>query len=84
MHCVIDLDQCWRNSTLSDPGGRVLFYFIFIYLRDWVKKKLFGIFYVPTAWNIADIMTKALGRDAFERHMTGCGIEARASTTVGG
>ena len=53
-------------------------------LRDWVKKKLFGIFYVPTAWNTADIMTKALGRDAFERHRTGCGVEARASTTVSG
>ena len=53
-------------------------------LRDWIKKKLFSIFYVPTTWNVADIMTKALGRDAFERHRKGCGVESRACTADSG
>ena len=52
-------------------------------LRDWVKKKLFGIFYVETSCNVADIMTKALGRVAFERHRLACGVEPRPATASG-
>ena len=33
--------------------------------------------------NVADIMTKALGRVAFERHRLACGVEPRPATASG-
>ena len=50
-------------------------------LRDWVKKKMFDIFYVVTNNNVADLLTKSLGLDAFERHRNACGVFYRPPST---
>ena len=44
------------------------------FVRDLLKKKLFVLRYVPTKDNTADIMTKPLDKQPFEKHRSGMGM----------
>jgi hypothetical protein len=65
-------------ALAHNPGGRhkgtkhiaVKYY----YIRELLKDGVLDLQYVPTAHNTADIMTKPLGRQLFERHREAMGM----------
>jgi hypothetical protein len=70
-------DNLGAQSLARNPVNHKLskhFLVKYHHIRDWLEKKMFQLQYVPTTQNTADIMTKALDKQLFERHRSGLGM----------
>ena len=61
-----------KNGTHSDAAKHIDV--AHKYAREQLENETLQLVYIKSALNTADVLTKALGWDAFERHRTGLGI----------
>ena len=67
---VVDMDNIGAGHIAENDVNNKLTKHIDIrhhFVRYYVKAKIIELFYVPTADNVADVFTKALGPDTFKR-----------------
>ena len=70
-------DNIGAQSLARNPVNHKLskgFLVKYHHIRDWLEKKLFQLKYVSTSQNTADIITKSLDNQPFEKHRIGLGM----------